>query len=134
MPLDCSSPAATSEAADRADVFEVAETVVDSDKVEDPAERADRDADAVGTAEAAELAAPFEVRLDFEEDARRAELLHPLLDCREPLAQVAEDRLVAGAPGVGWDEVLEPLFIDVAGPAQARINGVVLDVQPAEGR
>ena len=65
---------AFSEPAFGAHVVEVAQVVVDADVVEHAAQAAEGDAHAVGPAEAAELAAAFEMRLQVEDHARDAAL------------------------------------------------------------
>ena len=52
------------------------------DIVQNSAQRADGHAHSVRAAKAAELPAAFEVRLGFEEEARRTEGLHPPLESR----------------------------------------------------
>ena len=101
------------EAACGADVVEVAEVVVDADVVEHAAEAADGDAHAVGPAEAAELAAAFEVRLQVENHAGDAALGELLFELRDDFGEVAEDALVAAVAQVGRHEVLELVFVDV---------------------
>src|SRR5690606_30765256 len=98
----------TSESAVGANVLEVAEVVTDSNVVENAAQRPDGDSHSVGTAEAPELAAPLEVRFDFEEESRHAELFHFLVERGEMFAEVAENQFVSGVPFVGRDEVLQP--------------------------
>ena len=61
-------------------VVEIAQVVADADVVEHAAEAAQGDAHAVGAAEAAELAASFDVRLQVEEHAGNAALLQLLFD------------------------------------------------------
>ena len=63
-----------SEASRGADVVEVAQVVLDADVVEHAAQAAEGDAHSVRPAEAAELAAAFEMRLQVENDARNAAL------------------------------------------------------------
>ena len=56
------------------DVVEVAQVVANADVVENAAEAAQGDAHSIRSAEAAELAAPFDVRLQIEEHAGDATL------------------------------------------------------------
>ena len=94
--------------------------VVDADVVEHAAEAAEGDAHAVGAAEAAELAAAFDVRLQIEEDARDAALGELLFELRDEFGEVAEDEFVAAVAEVGGHEVLEHFFIDVAAFCRCR--------------
>ena len=55
-----------------ADIVEVAEVIVDSEEIEHPLEAFQCDAHPVGAAEAAELAAAFDVGFKIENDAGNA--------------------------------------------------------------
>jgi hypothetical protein len=73
--LALNSPLSTfSKPAFRPHVIEVAQVVLDTDKVEHAAQTPQGHAHSVGTAETAELAASFEVRLQVDHDARNATL------------------------------------------------------------
>ena len=85
----------------RAYVVEVAQVVVDADVIEHAAQAADGDAHSVGAAEAAELAAALQVRLQIENDARDAALLELLFELRNDFGEVAQDALVAAVAQVG---------------------------------
>ena len=120
------------EAAFGSDVVEVAEVVVDADVVEHAAEAADRDAHSVGAAEAAELAAAFDVRLEVDDDAGDAALGELLFELRNHFGEVAKDALVAAVAEMGGDEVLEHFFVDVGDSADGFWVSVVFDVHPAD--
>ena len=95
-------------------VVEVAEVIVDADVVQHAAETAEGDAHAVRPAEAAELPAAFEVRLQVEEHAGDAAAGELALQRGQDLAEVAEDRLVARIAQVGGNEIGQLVFLDVA--------------------
>ena len=62
-----------SKPAQRADVVERAELIADLDVVEQSAQAANGNTQSVRATEAAELAAPFQVRFDFQEEAGGSE-------------------------------------------------------------
>lgn len=108
--------------------------VADAGVVEDSAERPQGDANAVGAAEAAELAAAFNVRLQVEKHAGDPAAFELLLQLGDEFAEVDEDPFVAAVALVGRDEVLERFFVDV-GRATDRLGvAVILDVHPAQAR
>ena len=119
-----SVPTTKLEAAFGSYVVEVAQVVVDADVVEHAAQAAEGDAHAVGAAEAAELAAAFEVRLQVEEHAGDAALGELLFELRDHFGEVAEDAFVAAVAEVGRHEVLERVFVDVAFASSACRLGV----------
>ena len=115
----CSRGVLYSEATFGPHIVEIAQVVVDADVIEHAAQAAHGDAHAVGAAEAAELAAAFQVRLQVEEHAGNAALGQLLLQLRDQLGEVAQDPLVAAVAQVGRHEVLEHVFVDVAIPEPA---------------
>src|SRR5688500_10790285 len=84
-----------------AHVVEVPQVIADADVIEYAAEAPQGDAHAIRPAEAAELAAAFDVRLQVEKNARHAPLFQLLLDRGDQLLEVAKDQLVAAVPHVG---------------------------------
>src|SRR5207247_9174501 len=81
--------------------------------IEDAAEAAQGDAVAVRAAEAAELAAALDVRLQVEEEARDAALPQRLGEGRKVQLQVAEESAVVGAALVGGAEVRQCVLVHV---------------------
>src|SRR5262245_61576974 len=109
----------SSEAAGDFDVVEIAQVIADADVVEEAAEATEGNAHAVRTAETAELAATFHMRLQIDEDARYAALFELLLERGNVVLEIAEHQLVAAVSAVGRDKVLECFFIHVRGPLHA---------------
>src|SRR6202034_2184644 len=115
-----------------ANVVELAEVVTESNLVQNSAEGADGHSHSVRAAEAAELPASFEVRLGFEEEARRAEGLHPPLERGQIQLQIPQHVRITRVAAVGRHEVSQPFLVDDARPLEPRIDAIVLDVHPAE--
>ena len=116
----------------RQHVVEVAEVIGDADEVEHAEQAAQGDAHAVGAAEAAELPAPFHVRLQFQKYAWNAAALEPLFQSRDRLAEVAEDCVVGAFANVGRHEILERRLVEMLGALPLAGMAVVFDVNPAD--
>src|SRR5690349_14478 len=76
----------------RADIFEVAQVVVDAGEIQNAAQAAQGNAHAVGAAEAAELPAPFDVWFQIEEYAWNAASVEYLVQLGNVFTEVGQDR------------------------------------------
>src|SRR5690606_5689636 len=103
-----------SKTAGGADVVEVAEVVIDAGEVEHFAEASQGDAEPVRAAEAAELAATFDVRFHVAEHPGYAPFLQLLFQLGNRRGEVAHDPLVGAIAQVGRHEIFEGLFVDVS--------------------
>ena len=90
-----SSAGAFLKSAGGANVVEVAEMVADIDKVEHTAQPSQGHTHSVGSAEAAELAAPFDVRLQIEKHAGNATAVQLLVQLGKRIAEIAQDQFVS---------------------------------------
>ena len=87
--------------------------IADPHVIQHTAQTPQGNAHAIRTAEAAELAAAFHVRLQIEKHARHAPLLQLFFERGNQLFEVAQHQFMAAVAAIGWNKMLQRLLIDM---------------------